>query len=150
MRLKSNIVYDAVKVCTLLTMASSEISRKHVALQTSSMQQVCDAFVAENAIAVVVTLLADPLSRHPSMKDKDYALVELVVTFLRNLLAATAPPPGASFQQKEACKRSHANLVNRFFEDNVMDLLMIMAQHSREVGVTNLFHRTRDVWSCPA
>ena len=42
-----------------------------------------EAFLAQDALAAVVGLLAEPLSRHPRMSDADTALVQLVITFLR-------------------------------------------------------------------
>lgn len=114
-------------------MPTNQTARALMTQQTLLMQQVCEAFLEENAIAVVVTLLAEPLSRHPRMTDKDTALVELVVTFLRNLLACTSARPEASFGEKETGKRIHFTLVKKFLNEDVMELLHIMAQRAREV-----------------
>ena len=51
--------------------------------------------MAQDAMAVVVGLVAEPLGRHPRMNAADESIVQLVITFIRNLLqipdrAATA------------------------------------------------------------
>ena len=52
------------------------------------MHDVKDAFLAQDALAVVVALVTQPLMRHADghMSDKDVLIVQLVVTFLRNLI----------------------------------------------------------------
>lgn len=128
------LLYSVVKVCTHLTMPTAEIAPSLVAQQCRMMQLVCDAFLSDHAIEVIVTLLAEPLSRHPKMNDRDVSLVELVIIFLRNLLAATAPPPGALFRERENARRIHSGLLSKFREADVLDLLCIIAQRAREVG----------------
>jgi len=113
-------------------MASDEAATKHATLQAERMQQVCEAFLAQDALAVIVGLLAEPLSRHPKMTDTDTALVELVISFLRNLLAATIPLPGASPSAIENGRRLKMGLLQRLFDDNVSDLVLLMGQHARE------------------
>ena len=113
-------------------MPSSEPDSANPAKQAQYMLQVCDAFLARDALAVIVGLLADPLSRHPKMTDKDTALVELVITFLRNLLTATIPAAGATSMQEEAGRRVRTNMLERLFADDVLDLVLLMAQHARE------------------
>ncbi len=41
------------------------------------MQTIREAFLSRDALAVIVGLLADPLSRHPRMKDQDALLVQV-------------------------------------------------------------------------
>jgi len=113
-------------------MASSEPNTERPSQQATHMQQVCEAFLAQDALAVIVGMLAEPLSRHPKMTDKDTALVELVITFLRNLLVATVPPAGASNLAEEAGRRIRTGLIERLFADDVLDLVLLMAQHARE------------------
>lgn len=64
-------------------------------LQAEYMQLVKEAFMERDAMAVIVGLVAEPLSRHPRMSEADGLIVQLVITFIRNLLvirdrAATA------------------------------------------------------------
>lgn len=42
--------------------------------------------MAKDAMAVIVGLVAEPLSRHPRMTEADGLVVQLVITFFRNLL----------------------------------------------------------------
>jgi hypothetical protein len=46
-------------------------------------QAVREAFLAQDALAAVVGMLAEPLGRHPRMNDQDAALVQLVIAFLK-------------------------------------------------------------------
>ena len=67
-------------------------------LQAEYMQLVKEAFMEKDAMAVIVGLVAEPLSRHPRMSESDGLMVQLVITFIRNLLAipdraSTAGPP---------------------------------------------------------
>lgn len=127
------LVYNALKVCTHLTMPSQDIARHLVGKQHLMIQQVCEAFTQnDGAIEVIVTLLAEPLSRHPKMSDRDASLVELVIVFLRNLVASTMPPNGSSFRDIEDSKRIHSELLRRFQSADVMDLFVTIAQHARE------------------
>ncbi len=47
------------------------------------LQAVREAFLAQDALAAVVGMLAEPLSRHPRMDERDAALVQLVIAFLK-------------------------------------------------------------------
>ena len=64
-------------------------------VQAEYMQLVKEAFMEKDAMAVIVGLVAEPLSRHPRMSEADGLIVQLIITFIRNLLvipdrAATA------------------------------------------------------------
>lgn len=64
-------------------------------LQAEYMQLVKEAFMEKDAMAVIVGLVAEPLAKHPRMTEADGLIVQLVITFIRNLLkipdrAATA------------------------------------------------------------
>ena len=75
----------AVKVATFLTMPSSEpLVTANRAAQEAHMGAVRDAFLARSeALAAVVGMLAEPLAKHPRMDQRDAALVQLVVAFLK-------------------------------------------------------------------
>ena len=47
-----------------------------------------DAFLAQDALVVIVSLVAQPLTRHTEglMTERDTLIVQLVITFLRNLI----------------------------------------------------------------
>ena len=55
----------------------------NLAQQAEHIQRVREAFLAQDALAVVVGLLAEPLSRHPRMRPEDGVMVQLVITFMR-------------------------------------------------------------------
>ncbi len=63
-------------------------------LQAEYMQLVKEAFMEKDAMAVIVGLVAEPLSRHPRMTEADGLIVQLVITFIRNLL--TVPDRAAT------------------------------------------------------
>jgi hypothetical protein len=46
-------------------------------------QAVREAFLARDALAAVVGMLAEPLGRHPRMTEQDAALVQLVIAFFK-------------------------------------------------------------------
>ena len=51
------------------------------------MQATVSALLQQRALGAVLGLVAEPLSRHPRMRSEDAGAVQLVLTFLRNLLA---------------------------------------------------------------
>jgi hypothetical protein len=78
---------------------------KHIRLGNISMQldvmlDVKDAFLAQDALVVIVSLVAQPLTRHAEglMTERDTLIVQLVITFLRNLIVIpdSASRSGAS------------------------------------------------------
>jgi hypothetical protein len=86
------------------------------------MAAVREAFLAKDALAAVVGLLAEPLSRHPKMTERDGTLVELVITFLSNMLAIGGGP--AHVKQRQS-------FIEKLFADDVGDLLRLLASHAR-------------------
>lgn len=59
-----------------------------LSLQLDVMLDVKDAFLAQDALVVIVSLVAQPLTRHAEglMTERDTLIVQLVITFLRNLI----------------------------------------------------------------
>ena len=138
-----DVVYNTLKVCTHLTMQSADINKGLVHRQFEAMRRVVEAFVGQygsgtvqslgDGLEVVMTLLAEPLSKHPKMKDRDASLVELVIIFLRNLLTSIkVTQQDASFLVREAAKGIHADLLRGFQRADVVELLVTIAQHARE------------------
>ncbi|CAL5223392.1 g5900 [Coccomyxa viridis] len=122
-------VYNALKIVTFLTMPVEPGSRDY-ASQLDVMLDVKDAFLAQDALVVIVSLVAQPLTRHAEglMTERDTLIVQLVITFLRNLIVI---PDSAS---RSASSGSHRNrmsskLLRRLMEDSALELLLIMAQH---------------------
>ena len=68
-------------------------------MQVTYLQDVKAAFLAQDALAVVAALVAEPLGKLPrALSRQEELLLQLVITFLRNLLAvpdraATAGTP---------------------------------------------------------
>ena len=82
-------------------------------LQAEYMQLVKEAFMEKDAMAVIVGLVAEPLGRHPRMTEADGLIVQLIITFIRNLLtipdrAATA---GSLFTQTSLMRTHHRQSV---------------------------------------
>ena len=140
------VVYNTLKVCTHLTMQSSDINKGLVHRQFEVMRQVVEAFVGQgdeaevkgqrslgDGLEVVMTLLAEPLSKHPKMKDRDASLVELVIIFLRNLLTSIkVTQQDANFAVRESARALHGDLLRGFQRADVTELLVTIAQHARE------------------
>ena len=137
------VVYNTLKVCTHLTMQSADINKGLVHRQFEAMRQVVEAFVGQygsgtvqslgDGLEVVMTLLAEPLSKHPKMKDRDASLVELVIIFLRNLLTSIkVTQQDATFLVREAAKAMHGDLLRGFQRADVVELLVTIGQHARE------------------
>ncbi|KAK9830387.1 hypothetical protein WJX72_011470 [[Myrmecia] bisecta] len=126
----TELVYNALKVVTFMTMPVDALSDNRT-LQVEYMQQVKEAFLGQDAMAVVVGLVADPLGRHPRMNEKDVLIVQLVIAFIRNLLCV--PDRAADAGSKGDHKtRLRQELLERLFEDHVMELLILIAQHMHE------------------
>ncbi|KAL0021485.1 hypothetical protein WJX79_010302 [Trebouxia sp. C0005] len=125
---ETDIVYNALKVLTYLTMPIDSASENKM-LQAEYMQLVKEAFMEKDAMAVIVGLVAEPLSRHPRMTEADGLIVQLIITFIRNLLAVPdrAATAGSGGDHRTRLRQT---LLIRMFDDNVMELLLVIAQHA--------------------
>ena len=63
---------------------------------------------------------------------QDALTVQLVVTFLRNLLAMPDPAPTAG-SRGDHKTRARGELLGRLLEGHALELLLIVAQHTDEV-----------------
>lgn len=122
---------DAVKVVTFLTMPI-DATTANPPLQAGIMQSIKEAFLNPDAIASIVSLVAAPLGRHPRMSEDDQLVVQLVLTFIRNLLAVPDPAPGRSAARGDIRERLQQEFLLRLFEENVMELLLPVAQHATQ------------------
>ena len=95
--LKANRIAHFTLVCTLPAQA---YKAKSISMQLDVMLDVKDAFLAQDALVVIVSLVAQPLTRHAEglMTERDTLIVQLVITFLRNLIVIpdSASRSGAS------------------------------------------------------
>lgn len=133
----------------------------HTTLQVEVMLDIKDAFLTQDALAVVIALVGPPLMRHAErqMSDRDVLIVQLVVTFLRNLIvipdcSATSGAracwwsgrclatktqqwpsicccfcSGSSGSHRSAMR---SKLLQQLFADSALELLLVMAQHTAE------------------
>lgn len=136
-----DIVYNALKILTFLTMPIDPTSDS-LYMQCQSLNRIKECFLANDAVAVIVGLLSRPLSRYPRLSEKDILVVQLVLAFVRNLLCidssardlgidnAAANLAGAEDERK-------GNLILRLFKDNVLELVMLVAQHCNEKAFKN-------------
>lgn len=54
------------------------------------LRDIRSAFLAEDALAVVISLVMQPLARFPKMAEKDSLMVQLVLTFIRQVTAVSS------------------------------------------------------------
>ncbi|KAK9842310.1 hypothetical protein WJX81_005935 [Elliptochloris bilobata] len=126
----TELVYNALKVVTFLTLPL-EPESENPALQVEHMTAVKEAFLARDALAVVVALVAEPLQRHAAGRQStaDANIVQLVLTFLRNLVVLPdCSPTGGSRGVHRSQLRGE--LLERLLDDSALELLAIMAQHT--------------------
>ena len=138
----TQVSLDAVKLLVFLTLppdddASNKITQKRV---TRQALQTMFRFRAANgdAFAVLFSRLAGPLERFENsvlrLKDDDGRLVQLFVTFVRNLLLAAEAPRETRGEATvlAAAQRLRANLVKMLHDLRVLDALAQMAKDSRK------------------
>lgn len=65
---------------------SRYMSSLFLMMQVHHMQSVKEACLSQDALAAIMTLTHVPLSHHPHMTGEDHMMVQLVITFFRNLL----------------------------------------------------------------
>ncbi|KAK9804992.1 hypothetical protein WJX73_009460 [Symbiochloris irregularis] len=141
-----DLVYNALKVVTFLTMPI-EPDSSNKPFQLAAMQTTKEAFLAQDALAVVTALVAEPLARHPRMTQQDALLVQLVITFLRNLL--TIPDQDTSAGSRgDHRTRLRQDLLRQLFEDHVMELLMTMAQHADQAPLKKEAPLLLEIFHC--
>uniref|UniRef100_A0A0D9WDU9 Timeless N-terminal domain-containing protein n=1 Tax=Leersia perrieri TaxID=77586 RepID=A0A0D9WDU9_9ORYZ len=129
-----NMVITAVKVLVFLTMPV-EPSSEDVAQQIEYLWDLKAALTRNVAMAVIVSLLEDPLDRleRDSFTEDDWKLVQLVLTLFRNVLAIQE----ITLTQKASGEATQLLcLADRFlelmFQENVMDLILVLTQHIDE------------------
>lgn len=74
----------AVKVSVLMTMPLQP--DKSTPAQVEVLQAIKAAFVSRTALAIVVSLCHEPLSKHPNMTQDDCKVLQLFLSLIRNLL----------------------------------------------------------------
>ncbi|MEW5299072.1 MAG: hypothetical protein WDW36_002121 [Sanguina aurantia] len=131
----TELVFNALKVLTLLTMPvdpqdlNTESPQKQIAMQ----QLVKESLVSQpDALAALVMLVSEPLSHHPRMSEQEASVVQLLLVFVRNLLAIpdAAVARGSSVGYHKT--RMQESLLSAMFKENVMELLLLVAEHAKE------------------
>ncbi|CAA0824662.1 timeless family protein [Striga hermonthica] len=127
-----SLVLNSVKVLVFLTMpiepASLDISQ-----QIEYLWGLKSAITFSDIIPVIVSLLESPLENleNECFTEDDWKLVQLVITFFRNVLAIQDV---SSHQITGGLATQFLSLRDRFlellFKENVMDLILVLSQHS--------------------
>ncbi|VAH10213.1 unnamed protein product [Triticum turgidum subsp. durum] len=110
-------------------------SSEDVAQQIEYLWDLKAALTRNVAIAVIVSLLEDPLDHleRTSFTEDDWKLVQLVLTLLRNVLAIQeiTLPQKASGEATQLLYLADSFL-ELMFKENMMDLILVLAQHIDE------------------
>ncbi|KAL6848915.1 hypothetical protein ACP4OV_021498 [Aristida adscensionis] len=129
-----NLVITAVKVLVFLTMPV-EPSSEDVAQQIEYLWDLKAALIRHVAIAVIVSLLEDPLDHleRTLFTEDDWKLVQLVLTLFRNVLAIQE----ITLPQKASGEATHLlfladSFLELMFQENVMDLILVLTHHIDE------------------
>ncbi|XP_051210445.1 uncharacterized protein [Lolium perenne] len=129
-----NLVITAVKVLVFLTMPVDP-SSEDVAQQIEYLWDLKAALTRNVAIAVIVSLLEDPLDHleRTAFTEDDWKLVQLVLTLFRNLLAVQeiTLPQKASGEATQLLFLADSFL-ELMFQENMMDLILVLTQHIDE------------------
>ncbi|KAL5202449.1 hypothetical protein ABZP36_013401 [Zizania latifolia] len=126
-----SMVITAVKVLVFLTMPV-EPSSEDVAQQIEYLWDLKAALMRNVAMAVIVSLLEDPLGRleRSSFTEDDWKLVQLVLTLFRNVLAIqeiTLAQKASGEATQLLCLAD--SFLELMFQENVMDLILVLTQH---------------------
>ncbi|KAH9307878.1 hypothetical protein KI387_035789, partial [Taxus chinensis] len=124
-------IINTVKVVVFLTMPIDP-SSDDVSLQMEYLWSFKELFSRNDSIAVIVSLLEEPLERLEcgAFTEDDWKVIQLVFTLFRNLLAVQDPSPqqtmGRSTSQFAFLRDA---FLEHLFHENVMDLLLALTQH---------------------
>lgn len=128
---ETELVMNTVKVIVFLTMPIDP-SSDDISLQMEYLWSFKVSFSCNDAIAVIVSLLEEPLEHLEcgSFTEDDWKVIQLVLTLFRNLLAIRDPSP----QQMTGRSNSQFlflrdGFLEHLFHENVMDLLLALTQH---------------------
>lgn len=130
-RNETELVMNTVKVIVFLTMPIDP-SSDDISLQMEYLWSFKASFSCNDAIAVIVSLLEEPLEHLEceSFTEDDWKVIQLVLTLFRNLLAIRDPSPqqmtGRSNSQTQFLRDG---FLEHLFHENVMDLLLALTQH---------------------
>jgi len=127
------LTFELLKVMVLLTDAPSDLAlpqqrEKHLTI----LHKYKDAFLQDDVLAMLMQLVADPLSREGRERtDDDIKFIELVLHLFKNLLVV----PDADLKEAsrgDNLSHMHDDLIVAFHQENVLEMLLIMTQDIRE------------------
>lgn len=126
-----DLIINTVKVIVFLTMPIDP-SSDDIALQMEYLWNIKASFSRNDAIAVIISLLEEPLENLEcgAITEDDWKVIQLVLTLFRNLLAIQDPSPqqmmGRSTSQFLFLRDA---FLEHLFHENVMDLILALTQH---------------------
>eukprot|EP00955_Chlamydomonas_euryale_P074093 361935-Chlamydomonas_euryale.AAC.18 len=94
--------------------------------QYEAQRAVKALFCKPEPVAVVLSLVTRPLSKHPRMSQQDSAIVQLVLTFLRNLLAVPDIDASQCAHMSVLPQRLQAALLDTLFSEHAMELITMV------------------------
>ncbi|KAJ0098814.1 hypothetical protein Patl1_20274 [Pistacia atlantica] len=126
-----NLVLNAVKVLVFLTMPV-EPSSNDIPQQIEYLWGLKSSITCSDTVPVIVSLLEGPLENLEceAFTDDDWKLVQLVLTFFRNVLAVQDIP----LRQKAEGSASQFiflrdGFLELLFNENVMDIILVITPH---------------------
>eukprot|EP00242_Pyramimonas_sp_CCMP2087_P012572 CAMPEP_0198222400 /NCGR_PEP_ID=MMETSP1445-20131203/87918_1 /TAXON_ID=36898 /ORGANISM="Pyramimonas sp., Strain CCMP2087" /LENGTH=442 /DNA_ID=CAMNT_0043900897 /DNA_START=179 /DNA_END=1504 /DNA_ORIENTATION=+ len=125
----SELVIAATKLVVFLTLPVDPTS-SNVVDQQRVLQLMKSAFLDGETSTVIVSMIAEPLSRFEEdgrMDETDTKIVQLILTLFRNLLCI----PDSLHSNASAgdhMTRLKDDLVQRFFTESVMEVILLIAQ----------------------
>lgn len=146
------LVYECLKVLVFMTMpiledddaveraGQTEEKCQQLLLDTVRDLLSTDSGNTRTAIAMVASLVAEPLASHPDMEETDVLTVQLVLTFFRNVLHAATLPTHAT-SAPESASTLKERLLSDLFHENVLELMLLLTQYTdtepfdREAGL---------------
>ncbi|XP_028798783.1 protein timeless homolog isoform X2 [Neltuma alba] len=135
-----NLLLNAVKVLVFITMPI-EPSSTHISQQLEYLWELKASITSSDIVAVTASFLEGPLENLESdaFTEDDWKLVQLVLTFFRNILAVQE----ISLQHKSGGSASQLlSLRDRFlellFRENVLDIILVIINYA---GGSNAFLR---------
>ncbi|XWS48502.1 hypothetical protein CRYUN_Cryun13aG0083200 [Craigia yunnanensis] len=119
-----NLVLNAVKVLVFLSMPI-EPSSSDIPQQIEYLWNIKFSLTSSDAVAVIVSLLEDPLENLECelFTEDDWKLLQLVVTFFRNILAIQDI---SSLQKAGQFLALRDRFLEILFHENVMDLIIVI------------------------
>eukprot|EP00240_Pyramimonas_obovata_P016171 CAMPEP_0118947626 /NCGR_PEP_ID=MMETSP1169-20130426/46376_1 /TAXON_ID=36882 /ORGANISM="Pyramimonas obovata, Strain CCMP722" /LENGTH=272 /DNA_ID=CAMNT_0006893879 /DNA_START=107 /DNA_END=922 /DNA_ORIENTATION=+ len=125
----SDLVIAATKLVVFLTLPVDPTS-SNVVEQQRVLQLMKSAFLDGETSTVIVSMIAEPLSRFEEngrMDETDTKIVQLILTLFRNLLCI---PDSLHSSASAGDHMTHLkdNLLQRFFTESVMEVILLIAQ----------------------